>query len=154
MSAVYVQMWSHRARKSPGRVSQGMRESPYKAASSRWPTAATDRAQTNKTTRESNEMHLKTRRKHWCFCSLSPPHWFKVMPWTLTLLNFQGAHTWGPKGLPQRQESPGRKASSVDGRSRRDAIRSVSSAQTVKTGRSEVVPDGTDGTVRSDVQEF
>lgn len=49
---------------SPGRVSQGMRESPYKAASSRWPTAATDRAQTNKTTRESNEMHLKTRRKH------------------------------------------------------------------------------------------
>lgn len=76
------------------------------------------------------------------------------MPWTLTLLNFQGAHTLGPKGLPQRQESPGRKASSVDGRSRRDAIRSVSSAQTVKIGRFEVVPEGTDGTVRSDVQEF
>lgn len=80
-----------------------MRESQYKVASSRWPAAATDRAQTNKTTQESYEMHLKTRRKHWCVWSLSLPHWFKVMPWMLTLLNFQVAHTWGPSGLPQRQ---------------------------------------------------
>lgn len=31
------------------------------------------------------------------------PHWFKMIPWALTLLNVQAVHVWGPSAFPQWQ---------------------------------------------------